>query len=488
MQKILPIYYSEYGRYINRFRAIPFYVDCLKPVERRILLTLHEVAKGPKFVKSAKVVGNAISSYHPHGDQSCYGTLIQLVQQSYAIGKGNWSSKSLHDDNAAAYRYTECKISPWIEDLAFTYIDYVPWLDVEYESEPLYLPSPIPVGLIGDGITIGVTFYRTVVPKYKLKDLATRLIWLLEQKLRPTITTELLEQSKMSEKLYGPCIVPNFKGCTSIQNLPNQYYSLLMNGTGSISAIPLGTVENKHIKISGRAPNMSFSPNKESKKDSVKRTYLTDDADDKDKLDVVLRDLSENNNIEIWVEPRKRNIDLNQMANHIWKKYLIKRFNFNIIVCDNDGIVNTTGIDDLLLNNYQAWKYAVLLKKAAEYEKLNNRKFEYVIVQIIRNIFEEIKATSLDQIIKRFKEYQLKNGGQIAIEIESYDVDKSIWYKQDKEITEKEITEICTKRNIRNLIETIIDTNKIDLELVSAKNAINNVDRDCMKYTRDLLN
>jgi len=474
---------------MNRFRAIPFYVDCLKPVERRILLTLHEVAKGPKFVKSAKVVGNCLASYHPHGDASCYGSLVQLVEQKYAVGKGNWGAAGLHDDTPAAYRYTETKIDSWIEDLAFTYIDYVPWVDIEFEKEPLYLPSPIPIGLIGDGITTGISFYRTVIPKYKLKDLVKRMIWLLENK-RPTVVTEQLEQIEMSEDHFGPKILPNFKGCATAENMPNQYYNILINGVGSISAIPNGTIENKHISILGRAPNMTFSSNKDSddKEKKRKRKYLVDDADNKDKLDVVLRDLTQNNNIEIWVEPKKKNIDLSQMANFIWKNYLIKKFNFNCIVCNNDGIVKTSGIDELLLNNYEAWKYAVLLKKIADYDKLNNRRFEYVVIQIIRNIFEEIKATSVSQIIKKFNEYREKAGNKISIELESYDLEKSIWFKEDKEITEKDVSEICTKRNIKNLIETIIDTQKVDHELITAKNSINNVDRDCLKYTRDLLN
>ena len=85
------IFYSEYGRYINRFRAIPFFVDCLKPVERRVLLVLWEEAKN-KLVKSAKIVGSTIGKYHAHGDQSCYGSLVQLVHQNYAIGKWNWGS------------------------------------------------------------------------------------------------------------------------------------------------------------------------------------------------------------------------------------------------------------------------------------------------------------------------------------------------------------------------------------------------------------
>ncbi|MDX1699651.1 MAG: DNA gyrase subunit A, partial [Melioribacteraceae bacterium] len=94
MRKIIPVFYSEYGRYISRFRAIPLYVDALKPVERRLLLSLHEVAKN-KLVKSAKVIGHVIGSYHPHGDQSAYGTLVDMVRRGLVLGEGNFGTEGL---------------------------------------------------------------------------------------------------------------------------------------------------------------------------------------------------------------------------------------------------------------------------------------------------------------------------------------------------------------------------------------------------------
>ena len=183
MDKIIPCFYADYGRYVTRFRAFPFNIDCLKLVERRLLMSLYYVAKGPKFVKAAKVVGNCIAELHPHGDISTYGTLQQLVNRGFAKGEGNWGSKGLEDDSAAAMRYVECKLEKWVVDFAFKYIDYVDFNNFEYGEEPISLPCPLPIGLVGSGITTGIAFHRTLIPRYKLKDLARRLSWLLENNI-----------------------------------------------------------------------------------------------------------------------------------------------------------------------------------------------------------------------------------------------------------------------------------------------------------------
>ena len=181
MQRIIPIFYSEYGRYINKFRGIPWYIDCLKPVERRLLLVMHQIAKN-KEMPSDRILGECTGKYHPHGSVGVYKTLAGLVHQNLADGSfGEFGVPGLDGKKPSASRYTETKLMPWVEELAFKYVDYVPWEALERDNpEPLFLPSPIPVGLIGDGVITGITFYTTLIPKYKLQDLARRSVWLLE--------------------------------------------------------------------------------------------------------------------------------------------------------------------------------------------------------------------------------------------------------------------------------------------------------------------
>lgn len=449
MQKILPVYYSEYGRYINRFRAIPSYIDALKPVERRLLLTLHEVAKN-SLVKSAKVIGTALAKYHPHGDTSLYGTLTNLVDQGYAVGQGNWGSSGLNDDDAAAYRYTECKLESWVNELAFEFIDYVPYEEFELEPEPIYIPCPLPIGLIGHGVITGISFYRTLIPKFKMSSLANRLIHLLEKKQKPTI------------------VLPNFKGCGVQEFEPGQMNSILTNGIGTLKIIPDGKLEHKNIRIQGRVPNTTFS--------SLEK-YA-------EKLDIYLLDNS-SSIIDIVIEPKRKGIDLQNLGTTIWNDYLIKNLNFNCLFCDNDGKVNTYGIDDILLNNYNLWKYSVKLKFIDDYNKLSNRKIELMIVQIIRYIFETYKCNKIDEIISKYQE--LKKTQDISIEIDTFDIDKNKWSKIIKKIEDKDIVEVCNKRSIKNLIETIIDVQKVENDLSSARTSINDSEKNCFEYIKQLI-
>jgi len=125
MKKSIPALYAEYGRYIDKARAIPYYVDCLKPVERRLLFTLWSLSKN-KYVKAARIIGEAIGKYHPHGDQSTYKSLVGLVQRGFAFGQGNWGAVGLEDSQAAAMRYPEIKSNEMLNNLAFEFIKQIP--------------------------------------------------------------------------------------------------------------------------------------------------------------------------------------------------------------------------------------------------------------------------------------------------------------------------------------------------------------------------
>lgn len=450
MQKIIPIYYKEYGQYITRFRAIPFFIDCLKPVERRILLTLHEIAKD-HFVKSARIVGHCISKYHPHGDQSVYSTLVNLVNQQFAIGKGNWGSPGLVDAEAAAYRYTEAKINPVIEKIAFEYIDHVPYEELELESEPLYLPSPIPLGLIGNGVITGIAFHKTLIPKYTLNDLIQRLIFLLEE-----------------NKDQNLVIKPNILNCSVFEENSGEFLKILKQGNGTIVISPDGDIQDGAIRIKGRCPNSTFN--------SL--------INDKDQLEIYLNDLSKKEILVEIIPKRKRSIDLQQLAAKIWDKYLIKKLNIICNVCDYRGSVKTVGIDDLLINNYQTWKTAVLNKNIHDYNKLIDKKKELFTVQIIRYIFEQYKSTTVNEVVEKFK-FLTKNNS-ISIEVQVFE--DSAWKNKSITINEEDLINVCNKRNIRNLIENKIDIEKIDINIKQTKLNIDRIDELCYRSITDLKN
>lgn len=179
MDKNIPNLYKEYGKFINSSRAFPLDIDGLKPVERKILLSTYLIARD-RFVKSARVDGNTIGNFHPHS--SVYSTIVQLVNQGFLDGQGNFGTNvGVEPVDAAASRYTECKLSKFTKEIAFKLIDYVPWEINELEQqEPIFLPVMFPFCLMTKEYSQGIGFgYRTIIPCYRIEDLNKRLLFLL---------------------------------------------------------------------------------------------------------------------------------------------------------------------------------------------------------------------------------------------------------------------------------------------------------------------
>ena len=477
MHKVIPIYYSEYGRYISRFRAIPLYVDCLKPVERRLLLSLHEVAKN-RLVKSAKVIGHVIGSYHPHGDQSAYGSLVDMVRRELAKGEGNFGVEGLDDDPPAAMRYTEVQANPFIESLGFTYHKFVKWEDLELDLEPLYIPSPIPIGLIGDGIITGISFYTTTIPRYEFKDLVKRLIWLLEDPMSNKVLQMDLDQV-LDPNDIGPVIVPNIKNCNVQEAETNAFYKILKTGNGLIRVIPNGSIDpkTKTINILGKSPvrhGFNILARKcdgvDSKGQNVKGQ----------KLPAYLKDLTKETP-HIGVFPEKpRSQDLNELAIQVWE-IVSPTVNINCQFSDFDGKMLNIGIDEILIKGYEAWINAVLRSKIVACNKLNDKLFEGHIIYYIRQL--DIKTiNNVDDVVKAFSQNKLPD-----VDTDVYFPEKKEWRVYPRAIQEKDIREVCQKKTIRALLEVQIDLGSIQNEIQQMKNSIDNNDQECLTTLKGLL-
>ena len=448
MEKLIPIYYTEYGRYISRHRALPFQMDCLTPVYRRILLSMHEIASR-KLVKCAKVVGHVIGSYHPHGDQSVYGSLINLYNQGFIEMQGNAGSVGLDDSPPAAYRYTECKLKhSWLESLYFAYNDYVTWDYYEFEKEPLFIVGPIPLGLIGDGdVYSGISFHTTLVPRYSLRDLSKRLKYLISQD----------EKDKV-------IIYPNFEknGCIC-QEDDEQAENILKTGKGKLVVLPNGAIQGKEFHIYGRVPQTTFN--------DLRKDPNISCADVSDK----------NNKLDILIKPSKRVDDYNKFFEDIYYKYLVKPINFNVCVCDENGVASIKGIDELLIDcfNYyvQSFKFKMVDACYNEIEK----KSENEIVLIIRKILNNNPNVKIvDDIIKIYQ----KNP-QI-IKTESYSPDQDIWVKVDKKVEIDDIRKVCSNKNIKTLIEYNLNILACDQKINEFKSIIFDSRKHCIGLINNL--
>jgi len=179
--------YLEYAIAVVKGRALPDVKDGQKPVQRRVLFAMHELglAAGAKPVKSARVVGDVIGKYHPHGDSSAYDAMVRVAQPfslRYPLvdGQGNFGSRD--GDGAAAMRYTEARLTPIAElllgELDEGTVDFQPNYDGSFD-EPAYLPARLPFSLLNgaSGIAVGMA---TEIPSHNLREIADAAICLIQ--------------------------------------------------------------------------------------------------------------------------------------------------------------------------------------------------------------------------------------------------------------------------------------------------------------------
>ncbi len=188
--------YLDYAMSVIIGRAIPDVRDGLKPVHRRILYAMHEnkLNWNQAYKKSARVVGEVLGKYHPHGDQSVYDALVRMAQEfamRYVLVDGQGNFGSVDGDPAAAMRYTEVRMarltSELLADIDKDTVDFVPNFD-DSEHEPSVLPSRVPNLLINGsgGIAVGMA---TNVPPHNLKEIVDATVRLIRN---PTLTSEQL--------------------------------------------------------------------------------------------------------------------------------------------------------------------------------------------------------------------------------------------------------------------------------------------------------
>ena len=190
--------YLDYAMSVIVGRALPDVRDGLKPVHRRILFAMHEANNvwNRPYVKCARVVGDVLGKYHPHGDSATYEALVRMAQDfsmRYVLIDGQGNFGSVDGDSAAAYRYTECRLekisSELLADIDKETVDFVPNYDGK-EQEPGVLPTRIPNLLINgsSGIAVGMA---TNVPPHNLSEIISACLAILE---RPEISLdELIE-------------------------------------------------------------------------------------------------------------------------------------------------------------------------------------------------------------------------------------------------------------------------------------------------------
>ena len=217
LKKTMEDSYIDYAMSVIAARALPDVRDGLKPVQRRILFSMSELGNGPDkpHRKCARIVGDTMGKYHPHGDSSIYEALVKLAQDfntRYPLVDGHGNFGSIDGDGAAAMRYTEARLTKlsmeMLADISKDTVDFIPNFD-ETEKEPVVLPSRYPNLLVNgtSGIAVGMA---TNIPPHNLREVIKAVLKIIDNRVledKDTTIDELMEIVKGPDFPTGATIL-----------------------------------------------------------------------------------------------------------------------------------------------------------------------------------------------------------------------------------------------------------------------------------------
>lgn len=373
--------FLEYSMSVIVARALPDVRDGLKPVQRRILFAMNEMNNGPDkpYRKCARIVGDTMGKYHPHGDSSIYGALVYMAQnwnmrEVLIDGHGNFGS--MDGDGAAAMRYTEARMSKiaveMLRDLDEDTVDMVPNYDGE-EKEPVVLPSRFPNLLVNGSMGIAVGMATNVAP-HNLSETIDALIAVLDE---PEITaTELMQYIKGPDFPTGAYIL----GRSGIRKaFETGKGSIVMRAKTDIEDMPNG---KKRIVVH----EIPYAVNKASLVERI--AALARDKQIEGVTD--LRDESNMKGIRIVLELRK-DVQPEVLLNQLYKlSPLQSNFNVNNVVLF-DGVPRQTTMKELLQGYIKFQDEVITRRTVYNLKKAENRAH---ILEGLR-----IAVDNLDEVI-----------------------------------------------------------------------------------------
>jgi topoisomerase IV subunit A len=377
--------YLDYAISVVKGRALPEVADGQKPVQRRILFAMNEMnlRADAKPVKSARVVGDVLGKFHPHGDQSAYDALVRLAQDfslRYPLidGQGNFGSRD--GDGAAAMRYTEARLtkiaSLLLDEIDEGTVDFIPNYDGSMQ-EPRLLPARLPFVLLNgaSGIAVGMA---TEVPSHNLKEVASAAIALMKN---PKISHEEL----MS---YIPG--PDFPGGAQIISSHAEISQIYQTGRGSlkvrarwviedmargqwklvVTEMPPGTSTQKVLQEIEELTNPKVKVGKKTltpEQNNLKQTILS-------LLDSVRDESSKDAAVRLVFEPKTKNIDVNEFVTTLLAHTSLEsNAPINLVMIGNDGRPRQKGLGEILSEWIEFRVATVTRRTKHRLSKVNDR-------------------------------------------------------------------------------------------------------------------
>ncbi|MBW2998983.1 DNA gyrase subunit A [Candidatus Woesearchaeota archaeon] len=454
--------YLAYSMSVIVGRALPDVKDGLKPVHRRILYAMNSMGMfhNKPSKKSARIVGEVIGKYHPHGDTAVYDTMVRMAQDfslRYPLINGQGNFGSIDGDRAAAMRYTEAKLNKiaeeMLKDLDKDTVEFVPNFDEELK-EPAYLPCKIPNLLVNgsSGIAVGMA---TNIPPYNLTEVCEGMIKLIEN--------QDCDEDELNEIIKGPDFPTGgiIVGKSGIR-------SAFRNGRGKAvirSKIHSEEKNNKKQFIVDEIPYMVNKSNlliqiancvKEKKIEGI--TGLRDESD-RDGMRIVI-ELKQGANEEV-------------VKNQLYKHTRLQDSFGIIMLCLVNQEPKILGIKDLL-NHFINHRFDVVTRRT-KYELRIAQEKEHILKGLI------IALDNIDEVIQKIKASSTTSDAS-----EMLQNDYSLSDKQAKAILEMRLQKLSSleQQKIRGDLEELVNLITRLQEILSNKDEINSI---ITNETRELI-
>lgn len=352
--------YLEYAISVVKGRALPDVCDGMKPVQRRILYAMKRLGLNPdvKTVKSARVVGEVLGKYHPHGDSAAYDAMVRLAQDftmRYPLVQGQGNFGSADGDGAAAMRYTEVRLSKYADlllgELDKGTVKFIPNYDGTHK-EPVLLPARLPVLLLNgsSGIAVGMA---TEIPSHNLTEVGEAAIEVIRN---PEITTdELLEIVKGPDFPGGAQVI---SPASDIKNVYRSGYgNLQVRATYHFEELSRGqwqlVFDSVPYKVSVMKVMSELEALTNPKAPQGKKSLTAKQQQDKQLIMNVMSGMRDESSAEapvrLVIDPKSKSIDREELVSTILSKTSLETScKFNLVVIGIDGKPRQKGLKDIL--------------------------------------------------------------------------------------------------------------------------------------------
>ncbi|WP_158899008.1 DNA topoisomerase IV subunit A [Burkholderia sp. L27(2015)] len=377
--------YLDYAISVVKGRALPDVCDGQKPVQRRILFAMNEMglSSDAKPVKSARVVGDVLGKYHPHGDQSAYDALVRLAQSfsmRYPLidGQGNFGSRD--GDGAAAMRYTEARLTPiaklLLDEIGMGTVDFMPNYDGSFE-EPKLLPARLPMVLLNgaSGIAVGMA---TEIPSHNLREVAAAAV-------------ELIRNPKLSHAELMTLIPgPDFPGGGQLISSEAEIAAAYESGRGSLKVRARWKIEEMargqwQLVVTELPPNASGQKVLEEIEELTnpkiklgKKALTQDQLQTKQTmlalLDAVRDESGKDAPVRLVFEPKSSRIDQAEFVTTLLAQTSMESgVALNLVMIGGDGRPRQKALIDIL-REWIAFRYVTVTRRSQfRLDKVNER-------------------------------------------------------------------------------------------------------------------